>query len=208
MYAETTNQLGSFLKMVSSQLTESKFNTDADSKERVTRRRLKNSREKRKKLLPWRKSTILDNNSYEQNISESLILSRSISCIDFNYDSSYQRENGCILKDIVGRVSEQSQEEERHNKNKLKSLSDDTNDANTSEDDKSTDEQSLASIYTSSVEKTVHSKSRRKTTLRRMTSFLTKKKATNANIASSTSHSEKASGYIIYKSGLNYDISF
>jgi len=195
VYENATNQLGSFLEMVSTKLTVSKPNEDAEPEAdgRVSRRRSRNSKSDKVQTLPRRKSTPFLTSTHTSKSRSKLqfedpSLSRSTSCASSSLDSSCQSENGRFSNKSDTKILE-TVTEKRYRK-----CDNDESDKSANEDVNSIQtESSLASSCLGGEEKLVKSKSRTRKALGRITSFMRKDKSQNFNLEDSTKNSLKYS---------------
>ena len=111
VYEDATNQLGSFLEMVSSKLTQSIPIIDADIKGRPSRRK---SREEKMEILSRRKSNPPDSKLQRQPHLDDSSLSRSTSFASSSFDSSQLSENDHLLKRIVNEKIAVVKEKQKH----------------------------------------------------------------------------------------------
>jgi len=199
VYENATNQLGSFLEMVSTQLTLTKPGIEPNVEERMSRRRIKKS--DRDITLPRRKSThsILTNTMRTKSRSRSQVedpsSSSSISCASSSLNTSASE---------IGRFSTRSSlktlervKERRERKEETGDI--DNSDASTklkvnNKKEELIFDQSLVSCNSTDEEsKPLKSKSRTRIALGRIASFMRKEKSQNLSIDNSPKASLKYS---------------
>jgi len=198
VYENATNQLGSFLEMVSTKLTNTKVGEEADPEAdgRMSRRRSRPS--DKMQTLPRRKSTTFLMNTHTSKSRSKLqfddpSLSRSTSCASSSLDSSCISENGKLfLRNNEDKALETVTERgyrKYENGEPDKSANDDV----TSVETELTCESSIASSCLSSEERRIKTKSRTKKALGRITSFMRKDKSKNFNLEDTSKNSLKYS---------------
>lgn len=199
VYENATNQLGSFLEMVSTQLTLTKPAEDAEPEPdgRMSRRRSRSSKSDKIQTLPRRKSTPLLTNTPNSKPRSKLqfedpSLSRSTSCASSSLDSSCQSENGRFSTRTDKKTLETVNERRYRkgdNDDADKSANDDANSIQT----ELTCQSSLASSCLGGEEKLGKSKSKTRKALGRITSFMRKDKSQNFSLENSSRNSLKYS---------------
>ena len=198
VYENATNQLGSFLEMVSTKLTNTKVGEEADPEAdgRMSRRRSRTS--DKMQTLPRRKSTTFLMNTHTSKSRSKLqfddpSLSRSTSCASSSLDSSCISENGKLfLRNNEDKALETVTERgyrKYENGEPDKSANDDV----TSVETELTCESSIASSCLSGEERRIKTKSRTKKALGRITSFMRKDKSKNFNLEDTSKNSLKYS---------------
>jgi len=189
MYEDATNQLGSFLESVSTKLTESKPKNDPKYDNGTPRRKSRSSRKEQQETFTRRKSTSSINSSLSRKSQfkpavEDPSLYSSTSCASSSFDSSYQSENGCVVKgDAISAL-------EIKHKNSVPAA---VTQIKNAEVDALSCLSSLASSSTQSDDISVKSKSKTKKALGRIASFMRKEKCQHTNSDASTKESENFS---------------
>jgi len=189
MYEDATNQLGSFLESVSTKLTESKPKNDPKYDNGTPRRKSRSSRKEQQETFTRRKSTSSINSSLSRKsqfkpVVEDPSLYSSTSCASSSFDSSYQSENGCVVKgDAISAL-------EIKHKNTVPAA---VTQIKNAEVDSLSCLSSLASSSTQSDDISVKSKSKTKKALGRIASFMRKEKCQHTNSDASTKESENFS---------------
>lgn len=198
VYENATNQLGSFLEMVSTKLTNTKVGEDAEPEAdgRMSRRRSRAS--DKIQTLPRRKSTTFITNTHSSKSRSKLqfedpSLSRSTSCTSSSLDSSSISENGKLLLRGGDDKTLETVTERRYRKWENREPEKSANDDLTSAETDITCDSSITSSCLSGEERLAKTKSRTKKALGRITSFMRKDKSKNFNLEDVSKNSIKYS---------------